>query len=144
MKLSEILAESLNEIRQDEGLGLTDLADKMDISRSSLQTYLKARGNPQVGTIDLIAERMEMPVARLIFGKTACKEVIEMLSEEEEEFLLGWLLARYLKRVNCNLDKEVIALQEKVLSALGEFLKAKRMRMEEAAGEQPAAKAEEK
>lgn len=66
MQLRRNLSASLNSIRQEQDLTLSDLAEKLGVARSCLQQILHGQGNPSLNTVEHMAEQLEVdPVALL-------------------------------------------------------------------------------
>ena len=60
MSIQKNTANTLRLYMTENSKTILELADELEIARSSLQNYLKGKGNPSNRTIEQIAEKMEM------------------------------------------------------------------------------------
>ena len=66
MSIRENLAKNLKEIMKERKMSLDEFADLLGISRSMLQVYLKAEGNPRLDTLEEIAKKLGISVFDII------------------------------------------------------------------------------
>ena len=66
MAMCDNLARQLNEIRKARGLSITEFAEELNISRSTLQSILLCNGNPRTDTIEHIAEKLQIDPVSLL------------------------------------------------------------------------------
>ncbi len=85
MALQKNLAGSLASIRAEQKKSLSEFAEELSISRSSLQDILKGKGNPTLSTVELMAEQLEMDPLLLL----SCPES-EMRAAVYLSYLLDW------------------------------------------------------
>lgn len=91
--LRESFSDSMNIIFKNSHLTLSEFADELSISRSSLQDILKGRSNPTLQTIEFIAAHLGTEPLNLLsrsddqmaflFYFTLFTERAGLLSEEE-------------------------------------------------------------
>ena len=60
MALRKNLADSMAAIRTERKKSLSEFAEELSISRSSLQDILKGKSNPTLSTVELIAKQLEV------------------------------------------------------------------------------------
>ncbi len=70
MELNEGLAASIRAIMKQKHMSLTEFAEELEISRSTLHTYTKGEGNPSTATINHIAQRLGISSTALTNGLT--------------------------------------------------------------------------
>ncbi len=70
MNLNEGLAASIRAIMKQKHMSLTEFAEEMEISRSTLYTYTKGEGNPSMATVNHLAQRLGISPAALTNGLT--------------------------------------------------------------------------
>ena len=68
MKIQENIKCNLRSIMKKRNLSLTEFAEDLGIGRSSLQRYLDGNSNPRADTIQLFADRLNIPVEILVGG----------------------------------------------------------------------------
>ena len=79
MGIQQNLADTIRAVMVRKQKSLDEFSEELQISRSSLQDYLKARGNPTVAMVEHLAQRLEMDPAVLLTG---------LLSLERQDILL--------------------------------------------------------
>lgn len=79
MSIQENLAAAIRLMMDVQHKSLTEFSEEMEISRSMLQEYLKARGNPSIATIEHLAEKLGVDPSVLLTG---------MLGLEQQEHAL--------------------------------------------------------
>ena len=66
MELSKVLAVNIKRYKLEHGLSIVELAEELHLALSTTQEYVSGRGNPRGDTLELLAQRMGVPVARLV------------------------------------------------------------------------------
>ncbi len=79
MVLQENLSKALQQIRTDKSWSIQRFADELYISKSNLQNLLSARGNPRLGTVEHIAERLQINPVDLLTNLVLNQAYFEML-----------------------------------------------------------------
>ena len=68
MKIRDNLAATIQTIMKEKGLSLEEASEELCISRTALQSYVKAHSNPRADTLELLAEKLGVSVAELVSG----------------------------------------------------------------------------
>lgn len=68
MGLQENMSETMRQLKQEHNLSTEEFSSKLDVSKASL---LCGRGNPSLGTVDHMAERLGIDPIILVSGKSA-------------------------------------------------------------------------
>ena len=63
------MAEVIKLARAQRGASITEFAQELEVSRSTLQDYEKGEGNPTVASVQHIAEKLQMDPRALICGQ---------------------------------------------------------------------------
>ncbi len=82
MKIQRNIANAMRAAKESSGKSLTEFADELEISRSTLQGYLSGTGNPSIVTVEHISQKLGIGVAPLVSGTFSVKQVdilIELL-----------------------------------------------------------------
>ena len=66
MGISKNLADSIRRYKLERDLSVAELAEELHLGVSTTQEYLNGNCTPRADTLELLAERMGMPVATLI------------------------------------------------------------------------------
>lgn len=66
MSSQENLSNLLSAVRTTRKLTLTEFAEELDISRTSLQTLLSGKCNPRLDTVERIANHLKIDPALLV------------------------------------------------------------------------------
>ena len=86
MNLRENFAVNMKTIFERSNHSLTEFADELSISRSSLQDILKGKSNPTLATVELIAEKLDVnPLSLLSFSEEEIQAAFSLTQ------LLDWL-----------------------------------------------------
>ncbi len=85
MTLRENLADSMAAIRRAQKKSLSEFAEELAISRSSLQDILKGKGNPTLSTVELVADQLELDPLLLLSCSEGKAHVAARLS-----YLFDW------------------------------------------------------
>lgn len=86
MNLNKNLAAVLNIIKSEHQKSMTEFSEELEISRSALQEYLAGSGNPNLTTIEHIAQKLNVNPYFLLLGDFneeqlgAFMKMIEILS----------------------------------------------------------------
>lgn len=97
MALQKNLADIMTAIRAEQKKSLSEFAEELSISRSSLQDILKGKGNPTLSTVELIAEQLGAdPLLLLSCPESEMRTTVylahlldwfqQLPSEEQQEF----------------------------------------------------------
>lgn len=66
MELGKVLAANIRQYKLDHALSIVELAEELHLAVSTTQEYLNGNGNPRGDTLELLAQRMGIPVAQLV------------------------------------------------------------------------------
>ncbi len=66
MNIQKNIKYNLTYAMKKENMSLTEFAKKLGIARSSLQQYLSGASNPRADTIQLLADKLNIPVEALV------------------------------------------------------------------------------
>lgn len=64
-----LFAEQLSKLRKERGLSQDDLAEKLYVTRQAISTWEKGDVQPSLNTIENLADVLDVPVEKLLFGK---------------------------------------------------------------------------
>ena len=70
MLIRKNVSTMLRRYKAANGLSLMELSEALDIPTSSLQCYLKEQSNLRADTIELLAEKLKVPLIVLIAGRS--------------------------------------------------------------------------
>lgn len=68
MDLNKNLAAILNTVKSERRKSMTEFSEELEISRSALQKYLSGAGNPNLTTIEHIAQKLSISPYFLLLG----------------------------------------------------------------------------
>mgnify|MGYP000804502503 FL=1 len=68
MKIQENIASTIRAVMRERELTITEAAEEFCISRTALQSYLKADSNPRSDTIELLSQKLGLTAAELVSG----------------------------------------------------------------------------
>ena len=68
MDLNKNLSTILNIIKSERQKSMTEFSEELEISRSALQEYLSGSGNPNLTTIEHIAQKLNVSPCFLLLG----------------------------------------------------------------------------
>lgn len=102
MLIQENIALALRAYKAAHKISVIEFAEELGIAQSSLQGYLKGTANLRVETIELLAEKMDIPVIDMVSGTTpawertetiirAARELSDLPSELQEEGIYHFL-----------------------------------------------------
>ena len=87
MKLRKNFTVNMKTLFKRSNHSLTEFADELSISRSSLQDILKGKSNPTLATVELIAEKLDVdPLSLLSFSEEEIQVAFSLTQ------ILDWLL----------------------------------------------------
>lgn len=66
MELGRVLAANIRQYKLDHALTTVELAAELHLAVSTTQEYLNGNGNPRGDTLEMLAQQMGVPVARLV------------------------------------------------------------------------------
>ena len=81
MSISKNLAKVLMQYKQEYGLSFEELAQKLNLPKSSTVNYCNGTGNPRADTLELLAERCGMPVTTMVSGQPPGWEQAETIGD---------------------------------------------------------------
>lgn len=111
MSLQKNMSEFMRMLKAQKNLSIEELSRELDISKSTLQTYLSGEGNPRLEMVEHIAKCLDVDPIFLLcgqweatlresvcFAKMLCR-VRAMPTEDRREFqeLLSQLIALWMK-----------------------------------------------
>lgn len=88
------MAASIRFMMEVRRQSLTEISEKAEISRSMMQEYVKARGNPSLATIEHLAEKLDVDPTALLTGMLGMEQtecalpllgVIQQVAELDQE-----------------------------------------------------------
>lgn len=94
ISIQENLAASIRFMMEVRRQSLTEISEKAEISRSMMQEYVKARGNPSLATIEHLAEKLDVDPTALLTGMLGMEQtecalpllgVIQQVAELDQE-----------------------------------------------------------
>lgn len=68
MGIQKNMANTLRLYMDEHGKTLMEFADELQIARSSLQQYIKGKGNPSIRTVEQMAQKMDLDPVILLTG----------------------------------------------------------------------------
>ncbi len=110
MTLRENLADSIATIRRTQKKSLSEFAEELAISRSSLQDILKGKGNPTLSTVELVADQLDLDPLLLLSCSEGKARVAARLSD-----LFDWF-----RQLPDDKQQEFVAAFNTILSMLTE------------------------
>ena len=90
MSIKENLARNLKNYMTENGKKLEPFAEELQIARSSLQKYLNGTGNPNMDTIEQMAEKMKISICALIGEPSEKKETYREVMELYDRLVEGY------------------------------------------------------
>lgn len=66
MLIKENIAKFLRRYKETRDLTVSEMAEELGIAKSIIMEYLNGVGNPRADTLELIAEKCEVPVTEII------------------------------------------------------------------------------
>lgn len=69
MGIQENMANMIRTIKRSRGKSTVEFSEELEISPSTLQEYMKAKGNPTIQMIERLAEKMNIDPIALMSGK---------------------------------------------------------------------------
>ena len=70
MEVQQNMANVIRLIMETRNMSMDDFSEELEISRSTLQEYLKGKGNPSIKTIIHLSQKLEIEPAVLLTGMT--------------------------------------------------------------------------
>ena len=83
MEVQQNMATVIRMIMETRNMSMDDFSEELEISRSTLQEYLKGKGNPSIKTIIHLSQKLEIEPAVLLTGMTEveARNVVRSISE---------------------------------------------------------------
>ena len=69
MGIQENMADMMRALKKNRGQSMGAISEELGIAPSTLQDYLKGKGNPTVKMVEHLAEQLEIDPIALISGK---------------------------------------------------------------------------
>lgn len=79
MQIQQNMATVIRVVKEARGESLAEFSAKLEISRSSLQEYLSGHGNPNISTIEHLAEKLGVDPIFLLTGTRPSDEMDSLL-----------------------------------------------------------------
>lgn len=80
MQIQQNMATVIRVVKEARGESLAEFSAELEISRSSLQEYLSGRGNPNISTIEHLAEKLGVDPIFLLTGTHPGDEMNSLLN----------------------------------------------------------------
>ena len=109
MDLNKNLSTILNIIKSERQKSMTEFSEELEISRSALQEYLSGAGNPNLTTIEHIAQKLGISPCFLLLGDFKEEQLSAFLKMMDILTLLSDLPTEKRKRF-AELLLEIISL----------------------------------
>lgn len=81
MIIQKNVADILKQLQIERGLSLAEFAEEIGISKSSLQEYRAAKRNLRADTLELLADKLDIPIASLVTGKLFSNPTLDTLTD---------------------------------------------------------------
>ena len=62
------MADVLRILKAERGKSMAEFSKELEVSRSTLQEYLSGNGNPNISTVEHMAEKLGVNASLLLFG----------------------------------------------------------------------------
>lgn len=98
MNLNKNLAAVLNIIKSERQKSMTEFSEELEISRSTLQEYLSGAGNPNLTTIEHIAQKLNVSPCFLLWGDFKDEQLSAFLKITDFLSLVSYLTPEKRKR----------------------------------------------
>lgn len=96
MLINKNLAKAMRRYKEERCLSIMELSEELGITKSMTELYISGNGNPRSDTLELLAERMDVPLVELVAGLSpgteqakaiahAAKEIRSLPAEQREE-----------------------------------------------------------
>ncbi len=115
MKLQQNMANVLRAMKKASGKSMTEFSEQLEISRSALQEYMSGEGNPNMTTVEHMAERLGVSPFLLYFGALG-EEQIEVLLQLLETLKLLEGLTPARRRRFAQLLLDMVRLWEETIN----------------------------
>ena len=79
MGLMDNMAKFMQKRKKETKQSITEFSEELDVSRSTMQVYLKGRGNPTLEMVELMAAKMGVSPELLLSGETASSQARQLL-----------------------------------------------------------------
>ena len=66
MSINKNISDFIRRYKDEHQMSISEIAEELSITRSSVQLYLKGQGNPRADTLDLLAEKCGVSAAEII------------------------------------------------------------------------------
>lgn len=86
MSIIKNVSSTMQKHRESKNMSLSELAEEIGIPISSVQCYLKGTADLRATTIELLAEKMNIPLIEMISGPTPEWERAENVFRAAREF----------------------------------------------------------
>lgn len=86
MSIKKNIAEFLHRYKEARSLTVAEMADELGVAKSIIMEYLNGDGNPRADTLELIAEKCDVPVTEIISAQPPGWERAEIVSQAARLF----------------------------------------------------------
>ena len=86
MSIKKNIAEFLRRYKDARNLTIAEMSDELCIAKSIILEYLNGDGNPRADTLELMAEKCEVPVTEIISAQPPGWERAEIASQAARLF----------------------------------------------------------
>lgn len=80
MSISKNLARVLRIVKIARGLSYTEFSDELGVPKSSLTGYMNGTGNPRSDTLDMLAEKLGIPITAIVSDPLPGQEQAETIA----------------------------------------------------------------
>lgn len=90
MGIQHNMATVIRIVMQQRQMTLSEFSEELEVSRSSLQSYLREEGNPSIATVEHLASKLDMDPVALVSGEFGTDQsrliirMFEMIREVSE------------------------------------------------------------
>ena len=85
MLINKNLARHLQRVKVERRLSLAEFATELTIPISSLEAYISGTGNPRADTLEMLAEKLNIPITEIVSGPLPGQEKAETIIRAAKE-----------------------------------------------------------
>jgi len=86
MSVNQNLARILHRVKAERELSYAEFANELGIPKSSLVEYMNGTGNPRADTLELLSEKLNLPITEIISDPLLGEERAEMIVRTAKAF----------------------------------------------------------
>lgn len=86
MSINKNLSRILRRIKSERGLSYTEFANELGIPKSSLVEYMNGTGNPRSDTLEMLAEKLHVPITEIVSDPPPGQGRAETVVQAAKEF----------------------------------------------------------